>query len=170
MSRNIYILIIILIIMKTIDIQKQIKKLENKKKEIDKKINSFKIELENESNKSEWIKIPGTTYEVTKNVLHKGKSYNEIMKLKKPEEELLTLKIIGIICEHPDLIKELKMDSSSTKDDFFFKQPFPQNEKKDYVARFYAGSDCANLDCGEDSSYSYSDLGVRFVRRTKGKK
>ena len=156
--------------MKTTDIQKQIKKLESKKEEIDKKINSFKIELENESNKSEWIKIPGTNYEVTKNVLYKGKSYNEIIKLKKPEEELLPLKIIGIICEHPDLIKELKMDSSSTKDDFFFKQPFPQNEKNGYVAWFVADSDCAVLGCGMGSSGSDSDLGVRFIRRMKGNK
>ena len=156
--------------MKTVDIQTQITKLENTKEEINKKINSFKIELGNESNKSEWIKIPGTNYEVTKNVLYKEKSFNEIIKLKKPEEELLTLKIIGIICEHPDLIKELKMDSSSTKDDFFFKQPFPQNKKKDYIAWFFADSDCACLYCGVYSSYSVSDLGVRWVRKTKNKK
>lgn len=153
--------------MKTKDIQKQIITLENKKEEIDKKINSFKIELENESNKSDWIKIPDTDYEVTKNVLHKGKSYDEIIKLKKPEEELLTLKMIGIICEHPDLIKELKMDSSSTNDDFFFKQPFPQNEERGRVAGFYANSDYAYLDYYGDSSYSDSNLGVRFVRKTK---
>ena len=145
--------------MKTQDIQKQIKKLEDKKEEIDKKINS-----------SKWIKIPETNYEVTKDVLYKGKSYNEIIKLKKPEEELLTLKIIGIICEYPDLIKELKMDSSSTNDDFFFKQPFPQNEKRDRVAGFYADSDYADLYCVGGSAYSGSYLGVRFVRRTKGKK
>jgi hypothetical protein len=156
--------------MKTKDIQKQIKTLESKKEEIDKKINSFKIELENESNKSEWIKIPRINYEVTKNVLHKGKSYNEIIKLKKPEEELLTLKIIGIICEYPNLLKELKMDSSSINDDFFFKQPFPQNEKRGKVARFSADSDCAYLDCGGYSSGSYSYLGVRFVRKVGSKK
>ena len=149
--------------------QDKIKKLESQKEEIDKKINSLKVKLENESDKTEWISIPGTNYEVTKEVLHKGKSYNEIIKLKKPEEELLTLKIIGIICEHPDLIKKLKMDSSSTNDDFFFKQPFPQNEKRDYVAWFYADSDCANLDCDGDASYSDSNLGVRFLRKKKFK-
>ena len=156
--------------MKTKGIQKQIEKLESKKEEIDKKINSFKIELENESNKSEWIKIPGTDHEVTKNVLHKGKSYDEIMKLKKPEEELLTLKMIGIICENPNLLKELKMDSSSTNDDFFFKQPFPQNEKNGYVARFVAGSGFAGLGWGRYSSGSDSGLGVHFVRKKIFKK
>jgi len=147
------------------DIRKEIKSLEKKKTEIDKKINSLSIKLNNESEKSEWIGIPGTDYEVTKNVLHKGKSYDKIMQLKKPEEELLTLKMIGIICENPDLLKELKMDSSSTNDDFFFKQPFPQNKERDYVARFYADSDCAYLYCDRDSSVAYSVLGVRFVRK-----
>ena len=168
MIRKTYILIIIILIMTKQNIKNKIEKLEKQKEDAQEKIDSLKIELENESNKSEWIKIPGTNYEVTKNVLHKGKSYDEIIKLKKPEEELLTLKIIGIICEHPNLIKELKMDSSSTNDDFFFKQPFPQNEKRGRVARFYAVSDYAYLDCYEDSTGSYSDLGVRFVRRTKG--
>ncbi len=146
-----------------------LRRLEKQKEDTQNKIDSLKKELDNESNKSDWIKIPDTNYEVTRDVIHKGKSYNEIMKLKKRDEELLTLKIIGIICEHPDLIKKLKMDSSSTKDDFFFKQPFPQNEERGYVARFYAGSDYADLYCDEDSSDSGSYLGVRFVRRTKGK-
>jgi len=154
------------------DIRKEIKSLEKKKEEIDKKINSLNIKLNNESAKSEWIGIPGTDYEVTKNVLHKGKSYDEIMQLKKPEEELLTLKMIGIICENPNLLKELKMDSSSTNDDFFFQQPFPQKENIGAGARFYAGSDYADLGCDGDSSDSDSSLGVRFVRKkiSKGKK
>ncbi len=157
--------------MKTQDIKNKIKNLEDKKEELEKKINSFKIELENESQKTDWIKIPGTNFEVTKKVLHKGKTYNEIIKLKKSDEELLTLKLIGIICEHPNLLQELKMDSSSTNDDFFFKQPFPQNVKKDLVAGFVACSDYAVLYCGVDSSVSDSDLGVRFVRKIlKGKK
>ncbi len=156
--------------MRTQNIQKKIEKLESKKEEIDQEINSLKVELNNESGKAEWVSIPETDYEVTRDVLHKGKSYDEIIKLKKPEEELLSLKIIGKICEHPDLIKKLKMDSSSTEDDFFFKQPFPQNEKNNYVARFSADSDCAYLVCNWDSGYSYSTLGVRFVRKKNFKK
>ena len=150
--------------------QSELKQLEKQKEDTQKKIDSLKKELANESNKSDWIKIPDTNYEVTKDVIHKGKSYNEIMKLKKDNEELLTLKIIGIICEHPNLIEELKMDSSSTKDDFFFKQPFPQNEERGRVAGFYAGSGYAYLGCDGGSSDSDSGLGVRFVRRTKGEK
>ena len=152
------------------DIKKKIKKLEEQKKETQEKIDVLSVESKNESDKSEWVKIPNTDYEITKDVIHKGKSYNEIIKLKKSNEELVTLKIIGIICENKDLLKELKMDSSSSNDDFFFKQPFPQNEERGRVARFWADSDWANLDCCEISAYSYSNLGVRFVRRTKGKK
>ena len=152
------------------DIRSDIKNLEKQKAKIDKKINSLNIELDNESERSEWIKVPGTDYEVTKNVLHKGKSYDKIMQLKKPEEELLTLKMIGIICENPDLLKELKMDSSSSKDDFFFKQPFPQNEKNNYVAWFCADSDYAVLGWGGYSGDSGSSLGVRFCRKKISKK
>ena len=151
--------------MKSKDIQAEIKNLESKKEEIDNKISSLKIELNNESSKSEWISIPDTNYEVTKDVLYKGKTYNEIMKLKKPEEELLTLKMIGIICENQELLKQFKMDSSSTNDDFFFKQPFPQNEQRGYVARFIAGSDYAILGCYWGAGGSNSVLGVRFVRK-----
>ena len=141
--------------------QEKIEKKESELKELKEKL---KKEQDN-SNKSEWVLIPGTNYEVTKEVLHKNKSYDEIMELKKQEEELLTLKLIGIICEHPDLIKELKMDSSSTNDDFFFKQPFPQNKKIGRVAGFCAGSGYAVLYCDYYSVYSVSTLGVRFVRK-----
>lgn len=152
------------------NLTKEIKDLENKKAALDKKISDLKIKQNDESSNAEWIKIPETNLEVTKDVLHKGKSYNEIIKLKKTEEDLLSLKTIGIICEHPELLKQLKMDSSSTNDDFFFKQPFPQNKENNRFAGFYADSDCAYLSCGFRSSDSDSDLGVRFVRRTKGEK
>ena len=146
-------------------IQEQIKNLENKKTEIDEKINSLSLKLSNESESAEWIGIPDTDYEVTKQVIHKGKSYNDILKLMKPKEELLTLELIGTICENPDLFKTLKMDSSSTNDDFFFKQPFSQNEKKGYVARFYAYSSYAYLGCLEYSDIAGSYRGVRFCRK-----
>jgi len=79
--------------------------------------------------------------------------------LKKPNEELLTLKQIGIICEYPELLKELKMDTSSTSDDFFFKQPFPKNQANNYVARFYSYSDWSYLGFGGDADDSDGALG-----------
>jgi len=151
------------------NIQAKIKDLENKKEKLDKEITSLKIELNNESKNSEWIAIPETDLEVTKEVLYKGKSFNEIMQLKKPDEELLTLRHIGIICEYPELLKTLKMDASSTSDDFFFKQPFPKNKANNYVARFYSYSGGSNLGFWNDAVYWSRILGVRFVRK-KGKK
>jgi hypothetical protein len=152
-------------------IEKLQEKIKTKKEELDALEKELKTEqLKSETEVSEWVKIPGTEYEVTKNVLYKGKTYNEIMLLKKPEEELLTLKLIGAICENPELVKELKMDSSSTKDDFFIQQPFDLNRKNGYVARFYADSGYASLYCGEVADYSYSSLGVRFAKKILKKK
>jgi len=101
-------------------INNKIKDLEDKKKDIENKISSLKLELNNEVDNTQWISLD-KDFEVTKEVLHKGKSYNEIMQLKKPNEELLTLKQIAIILENPELTEELKMDASySTNNDFFF--------------------------------------------------
>jgi hypothetical protein len=147
------------------NIPAQIKELEDKKSKIDEKISSLTIQMNNESSKQEWIVIPTTDYEVTKNVIYKGKSYNEIIKLKKLEEELLTLKLIAIILENKELTKKLKMDGSSTNDDFFYKQPFQQNEEKGLVAGFYSGSGRSGLDSGYGPGDSCSYLGVRFVRK-----
>ena len=49
----------------------------------------------------------------------------------------------------------------------FIEQPFKQNKDKGDVARFYAGSDWANLNCGTNPSNSYGALGVRFCRSLK---
>ncbi len=149
--------------MKKQDIQKQI---QTKEKEIAK----LKQKLVILDDEIEWIKITNTDYEVTNKVIHKGKSYKELLEKFGEEylnEHLLTLKQIGEICEHPELLKELKMDSSSTEDDFFFKQPFPQNKKNNYVARFFAYSDYSNLNCMNSPVNSDSVLGVRFVRKIK---
>lgn len=150
------------------------KEIQKEIKETEEKLRNLKQKLAETENPTEWIQVPGTDYEVTKEVLHKGKSYDKL-KAEFGEdylnENLLTLKQIGEICEHPELLKELKMDSSSTKDDFFFKQPFPQNTQRGYVARFVAYSGDAYLDCRTYSDYSVSSLGVRFARKIlKGNK
>jgi hypothetical protein len=64
--------------------------------------------------------------------------------------------------------KQLKMDGSSSKDDFFIQQLFDLNRKNGYVARFYAGSVYADLGCGGHADDSDSALGVRFVRKLAG--
>jgi len=146
----------------TISIQKQI---ENKEKELEVLKNNLKKELNKDSKNIIWISLD-KEYEVTKDVLHKGKSFNEIMQLKKSNEELLTLKQIAMILENKELTKELKMDARySTYDDFFFKQPCETNELNNYVARFYSVSDRSGFVLVEYPNGSGSSLGVRFVRK-----
>ncbi len=115
-----------------------------------------------------WLYIPELKISVEVEVHNKDKSYDDLG-LSKREDELLTSEEV-IWLANSKYAKQLKMDGSSSKDDFFFKQPFDLSRKNGYVARFYAGSDCAYLDCGGYSSYSVSNLGVRFVRRSKGGK
>ena len=123
-----------------------------------------------------WLDIPELKISVEIEVHDKDKSYDELG-LKDREEKLLTSEEV-IWLANSKYAKQLKMDGSSSKDDFFFKQPFDLSRKKGYVARFYvdwdvarfvAYSDCADLYCDGGSSCSDSDLGVRFVRRTKEK-
>lgn len=143
-----------------------LKQLEKQKEEIEKKIE--KLKLENSKDDYEWIKIPKTNFEVTKEVLHKGKSYNEIIELKPKDCELLSLELIGKILKNPDLVKQLKTDSKySTSDDFFFEQPFETNKNKNYVAQFYSGSGWSDFDCNGDADYGGRSLGVRWCRKRK---
>ncbi len=115
-----------------------------------------------------WLDIPELKIYVEIEVHDKNKSWDKLG-LSEREEELLTYDEV-VWLANSKYAKQLKMDGSSSKDDFFFKQPFDLSRKNGYVARFYAVSDVADLDCGLYSSDSGSDLGVRFVRRTKGKK
>ena len=115
-----------------------------------------------------WLYIPELKISVEVEVHNKDKSYDDLG-LSKREDELLTSEEV-IWLANSKYAKQLKMDGSSSKDDFFFKQPFDLSRKNGYVAGFYADSDCAYLDCGGSSSDSGSNLGVRFVRRSKGGK
>lgn len=111
-----------------------------------------------------WLDIPELGISVEIEVHDKDKSWDELG-LKDREDELLTYDQCVKIANIPKYAKILKMDGSSTKDDFFIKQPFNLNRKNGCIARFYAGSDYAYLNYYRGSSYSYSDLGVRFVRK-----
>lgn len=143
-------------------------KIQEKIKQKQKEIAELQASLLESDKKVVWIKIPNTQYEIEKEVHHKNKSYDDLKKEfgeEYLEEHLPTLKLLAEIFEHEDLIKKLKMDCSSTKDDFYFKQPIPKNREKGYVARFYAYSDYADLYCVVDSGGSNSYRGVRFVRK-----
>src|SRR4030042_2119304 len=112
--------------------------------------------------KSKWLDIPELGISVEIEVHDKNKSWDDLC-LKDREIELLTAEQT-IWLANSKYAKQLKMGRSSSDDDFFIQQPFNLSRKNGHVARFYALSDYANLDCGRYSDNSYSTLGVRFVR------
>ena len=134
-----------------------------------KRINNNIIEIDGiryiKEDSTGWLDIPELKISVEIEVHDKDKSWKNLG-LSKREDELLTYEEV-IWLANSKYAKQLKMDGSSSKDDFFFKQPFDLSRKNGYVARFYAYSGYADLGWGGGSSYSGSNLGVRFVRRTK---
>ena len=110
-----------------------------------------------------WLDIPELGISVEIEVHDKNESWDDL-KLSEREKELLTAEQC-IWLSNSKYAKQLKMDGSSSKDDFFIQQPFNLSRKNNYVARFYVYSDYAYLGCYGDSDDSYSTLGVRFVRK-----
>lgn len=137
-----------------------------------KKISENLIEVDGERFVKEgsrgWLDIPELEISVEIEVHDKDKSWDELG-LKDREDELLTQDQC-VFLANSKYAKQLKMDGSSSKDDFFIKQPFDLNRKNGYVARFCADSDYADLGCYRGSGYSYASLGVRFARKISGKK
>jgi len=121
-----------------------------------------------EDDPSKWLNIPELKISVEIEVHGKNKSWDEL-ELSKREKELLTVEHC-IWLANSKYAKKLKMDGSSSEDDFFIQQPFNLNRKNDYVSRFCAGSNYAYLYCCRYSVYSYSTLGVRFAKKLKVKK
>ena len=116
-----------------------------------------------------WLNIPELGISVEVEVHDKDKSWDNLG-LKDREKELLTTEQC-IWLANSKYAKQLKMDGSSSKDDFFIQQPFNQNRKNGYVARFCVYSGYAYLYCDWYSGYSDSSLGVRFTRKIlKGSK
>jgi len=141
---------------------------QNKIDETKKKLKELENQLQKETDKSDWIKIPELKIEIQTKIHHKGKSYNELKKEfgeEYLEKHLPTYKQLQELrnLEHDGKYKLGLIDTWE-----FVKQEDKISRKNGYVARFYANSDYANLDCDGYSSVSNSNLGVRFVRRTKG--
>jgi len=109
------------------------------------------------------LDIPELKISVEIEVHDKNKSWDDL-KLGERESELLTAEQC-IWLANSKYAKQLKMDGSSEKDDFFIQQPFELNRKNGYVAGFGMDSDGAYLNCWYNSDYSVSSLGVRFVRK-----
>lgn len=116
-----------------------------------------------------WLAIPELGIEVEIEVHDKNRSWKDL-KLSEREAELLTYDQCVFLANNEKYAKILKMDGSSTHDDFFIQQPFNLSRKNGYVAGFSVVSDYAYLDCNGDSDDSYSSLGVRFARKISAKK
>ena len=116
-----------------------------------------------------WLAIPELGIEVEIEVHDKNRSWKDL-KLSEREAELLTYDQCVFLANNEKYAKILKMDGSSTHDDFFIQQPFNLSRKNGYVAVFYVVSGYAYLDCGWNSDYSGSTLGVRFARKISAKK
>ncbi len=132
-----------------------------------KKISENIIEFEGERFVKEdskgWLDIPELKISVEIEVHDKNKSWDNLGLFEKEDQLLTSEQCIWLA--NSKYAKELKMDGSSTKDDFFIKQPFDLNRKNGYVARFFAYSGFCYLDCGRNSGNSYSYLGVRFAKK-----
>ena len=137
----------------------------SKVKEISENIIEYKGTRFVKEDSKGWLDIPELKISVEIEVHDKDKSWDDL-ELSKREKELLTTEQC-IWLANSKYAKTLKMDGSSSKDDFFIQQPFNLNKKNGYVAGFYADSGYAGLSCDRDSSYSYSDLGVRFCKKIK---
>ena len=130
----------------------------------------YKVIDPNEISNEGWLDIPELNISVEIEVHDKNKSWDEL-NLSEKEDQLLTAEQC-IWLANSKYVKQLKMDGSSRKDDFFIKQPFDLSRKNNYVAWFYAYSGYADLGCCGDSVDSSSYLGVRFCRKkiSKGQK
>ena len=127
------------------------------------KLKQLKEQLQKESEKNDWIKIPELKVEIQTKIHHKDKTYAEC------EKDLSEGELIPTY-EQIQWLRNSKYKGQLNLDDSYEFVQNPDNISKEngYVARFFAYSDCAYLLCDWDSSYSDGCLGVRFVRRTKG--
>ncbi len=146
-----------------------VKTTEQKIKETEDRLKELKAKKVLEENKSDWVKIPELGIEVQSKIHHKNKSYDDLVEefgKEFLEENLPTYKQLQDLrnLEHNGKYKLGLIDTWE-----FVKQEDEISKKNGYVARFYAYSDYCYLNCGRYSDYSYSYLGVRFVRKGKKK-
>ncbi len=141
------------------------------KKEI-KEISENIVEIDGERHVKEdskgWLDVPELGLSVEIEVHDKNKSWDKLG-LKDREKELLTYTDCVFLANNEKYAKILKMDGSSSNDDFFIQQPFDLSRKNGYVARFYANSGYAYLYCGRNSGNADSNLGVRFAKKIQKK-
>lgn len=116
--------------------------------------------------KNNWLYITEINKDVEVNVHDKGKSFDKLKQIygEDVENKLLSKEEVLTIQKLKEVSKILKMDCSSSNDDFYIKQYDEECRKKGLVADFYAGSGRSYLGCGRGSGCGRSGRGVRFCR------
>src|SRR3990167_1815871 len=105
-----------------------------------------------------WIKLECSKAEVYPEVLWKNESWNEV------KDKIPTGCRIPTTKEADEIDYLQIIDTKSGNNDFFIKQPFRRNRA---VARFYAISDRAGLNCNRDPGVLYHSFGLVLVRDLK---
>jgi len=118
-----------------------------------------------ETDESKLLDIPELNISVEIEVHDKGKSWDEL-NLSEREDDLLTAEQC-LFLMNSKYAKQLKMDGSSSEDDFFIKQYSELSRKNGYVADFFADSVYSDLSSYWNSDNAYSIRGVRFARKLK---
>jgi len=117
-----------------------------------------------EFNEDYIIKIPKLNIEIEKEIHHKGKSYNDLVKefgKEFIEKHLPTYAELQFLRNSNKYRKLLNLDDTWE----FVKQEDKISKKDGFATRFGANSNRAYLDCYGYPDYGYPSLGVRFVKR-----
>lgn len=114
-----------------------------------------------------WLYIPEINKDVEVEVHDKGKSFDELKQIygEDVENKLLSKEEVLTIQKLKEVSKILKMDGSSSNDDFYIKQYNGECRKKGLVADFCADYEGYCLECSGGSDCSFFFCGVRFVRK-----
>ena len=146
--------------------------------ETEAKLSKLKSELENCSIKDNILDVPELELEIEIGVTNIGNSYDKIMALPEVKEKIKNGWRLISLCREGDYVNEfaflennetyskiLKMNGSSTKDDFYVSQMFKRNAEEGYVAFFYADRGYSDLGSIGDPGNARSYRGVRFCRK-----
>ena len=146
-----------------------VKTTEQQIKEAEEKLKELKQKKFKEENKKNFIYIKELGIEVQKEIHHKNKSYNDLVKefgKEFLEENLPTYLELQALrnLEHKGKYKLGLIDTWE-----FVKQEDEISKKNGYVAGFKADCGYCYLDCVRNSGDSNSVLGVRFIKRKVSK-
>lgn len=144
-------------------------KIDNEIETTEKKLKKLKVKKLEESQKKDWLDIPEKGISILTKLQFKGKTYPEILK-EVNESEIADYTLLQ---ELRNAGFKSKWKKYSFLKDFsaFVPNPDEISKSNDYVARFYADSGDAVLNCYGDSRGSYSVRGVFLIRKLKnGKK